>query len=126
MLAAYLVASVASYFPQYLAYFNELVWDRRTAYRYLSDSNLNWGQGKYFLQDYLAAHPDAVMASSRVTSGQLIAIPDELVGVTVDPGAYAWLRQNFSPVDTVSWIYLVYDVSPRQITELCDVKSICP
>ncbi len=126
VLAACLVASVASYFPQYLAYFNEFIWDRRTAYRYLSDSNLNWGQGKYLLQDYLAAHPDAAMASSRVASGQLIAIPDELVGVTVDPAEYAWLRENFSPADTVGWIYLVYNISPQQIAELCKLRSLCP
>ena len=43
-LVAYQVASVASYYPHFLPYFNELVWDRRQAYKILADSNLDWGQ----------------------------------------------------------------------------------
>ena len=49
VLAAYLVVSVLSYYPYYLSYFNEIVWDRRDAYKYLADSNLDWGQGEYYL-----------------------------------------------------------------------------
>ncbi len=126
VLAAYLVGSVASYYPQYLAYFNEIVWDRKTAYKYLANSNLNWGQGQNYLKDYMAAHPEAVFEPDRVRSGLLVVLPDELVGVTVDPGKFAWLRDNFQPVDTVDYIYLVYKISPLEIEQLCRTRSICP
>jgi hypothetical protein len=124
ILAVYLVASVLSYYPQYLAYFNELVWDRRTAYRYLSDSNLNWGQGKYYLQDYLSRHPDAVYEPEKVESGLIVMSPDDLVGVTDDPQKFAWLRQNFEPIDTVADVYLIYDVTPQALDQLCKTRSI--
>ena len=39
----YIVGTV-SIFPHYLAYFNELVGGARNGYRYLVDSNLDWGQ----------------------------------------------------------------------------------
>ena len=126
ILTLYLIASVLSYFPQYLAYFNELVPDRRMAYQYLSDSNLNWGQGKYYLQDYLTRHPNAVYEPDQVQSGLIIVSPDDLVGVTDDPRKFAWLRENFKPVDTVAYVYLVYDVSPQSLDQLCKTKSICP
>ena len=126
VLSLYLVSSVFSYYPQYLAYFNELVWDRKTAYRYLSDSNLNWGQGKYYLQDYLSKHPEAVYEPDKIQSGEIIASPDDLVGVTDDPQKFAWLRENFEPVGTVAYVYLIYDISQEDLAQLCKTKSICP
>ena len=126
ILALYLVSSVFSYYPQYLAYFNEMVWDRKTAYKYLSDSNLNWGQGKYALQEYQSKHPDAVYEPDKIESGLLILSPDDLVGVTDDPQKFAWLRENFEPVDSVADVYLIYDISPQDLNQLCKAKSICP
>jgi len=38
------IVGTASIFPHYLAYFNELVGGARNGYRYLVDSNLDWGQ----------------------------------------------------------------------------------
>ena len=116
-----------SYYPQYLAYFNELVWDRKTAYKYLSDSNLNWGQGKYYLQDLSFKRIlDAVYEPEKIESGLIIVSPDDLVGVTDDPQKFAWLRENFEPVDTVAYVYLIYDVSPQDLDQLCKTKAICP
>jgi hypothetical protein len=126
ILTLYLVCSVLSYYPQYLAYFNELVWDRKTAFRYLSDSNLNWGQGKYYLQDYFSSHPEAVYEPGNIESGLIVMSPDDLVGVTDDPHKFAWLRENFEPIDTVADVYLVYDVSPQALDRLCKTKSVCP
>ena len=126
ILALYLVSSVLSYYPQYLAYFNELVWDRKTAYKYLSDSNLNWGQGKYALQEYQSKHPDAVYEPDKIESGLIVVSPDDLVGVTDDPQKFAWLRENFKPIDTVADVYLIYDISPQDLEQLCKTKSICP
>ena len=126
LLTLYLVSSVLSYYPQYLAYFNELVWDRKTAYKYLSDSNINWGQGKYYLQDYLSKHPEAIYEPDRIESGQIIASPDDLIGVTDDPQKFAWLRENFEPAGTVADVYLIYDISQQDLEQLCKIKSICP
>ena len=126
LLTLYLVSSVLSYYPQYLAYFNELVCDRKTAYKYLSDSNINWGQGKYYLQDYLSKRPEADYEPEKIESGQIVASPDDLLGVTDDPQKFAWLRENFEPVGTVASVYLIYDISPQDLEQLCKTKSICP
>lgn len=42
--------------PNYLAYFNELVGGPDRAYRYLVDSNLDWGQDLKGLKRYMDAH----------------------------------------------------------------------
>ncbi|MBN1901243.1 hypothetical protein JW926_07970 [Candidatus Sumerlaeota bacterium] len=41
-------------FPDYISYFNPLVKDKKTAFRYLKDSNVDWGQDIKPLGKYLA------------------------------------------------------------------------
>jgi hypothetical protein len=54
----WLVAANAYIYPQYLAYFNELVGGPRNGSRYLADSNIDWGQDLRRLAGYAARHPD--------------------------------------------------------------------
>ncbi len=126
-LMAYLMISVLSYYPHYLAYFNELVWDRKYAYKYLADSNLDWGQGRYYLEEYLSAHPEAVYAPAGVMSGQLVVSASDLVGATTweNPDQYKWLRDNFQPTRAIAYQYLVFDISPQDLQRLCSQTSYC-
>ncbi len=52
--AWYVVSSVAT-FPHYLAYFNELAGGPEHGYKYLVDSNLDWGQDLKGLKRYMDA-----------------------------------------------------------------------
>ena len=65
VLAIYLVVSVLSYYPHYISYFNEFVWNRTMSYKYLLDSNLDWGQNKNYLSQYMKAHPSAMFRTSK-------------------------------------------------------------
>ena len=48
----YLIGSIRI-FPHYLAYFNELVGGPKNGYKYLADSNLDWGQDVKLLKQYM-------------------------------------------------------------------------
>jgi 4-amino-4-deoxy-L-arabinose transferase-like glycosyltransferase len=105
-------ASSLSFHPHYVSYFNELIGDRKTMYRYLADSNVDWGQSQPYLVRYLnAAHPlpVAVNPESPVT-GRVVVNVNRLVGVDVPREKYAWLRDRFEPVGHVAYSWLVYDV----------------
>jgi len=117
-LSAYLVISVLSYYPHYIPYFNELVLDRRMAYQYLADSNIDWGQNGWFLRQYWSQHPGAHVDPEKPTSGRVIVGVNNLVGITAKSETYRWLRENFRPIDTVGYSYLVYDISPEQLKDL--------
>lgn len=56
LLCAWYLASALWIFPHYLAYFNELVGGPRQGYRYLVDSNLDWGQDVKGLKRYMEQH----------------------------------------------------------------------
>lgn len=112
---AYLILSVLSYFPHYLAYFNELVPDRRLAYKVLADSNLDWGQSDWYLSQYIKANPDVVVEPQRLASGKFVVGVNRLVGIMADAEKFEWIRENFEPVDTIAYSYLIYQISPEDI-----------
>jgi 4-amino-4-deoxy-L-arabinose transferase-like glycosyltransferase len=109
-LILWLVVSLISYYPDYLAYFNELILDRRTTYRYLANSNLNWRQSQRYLEDWLVDHPEATVNPATPTSGLIIFDPNKLNGTPRNqvPDKYAWLRDNFDPIDIVAHTYPVF------------------
>jgi 4-amino-4-deoxy-L-arabinose transferase-like glycosyltransferase len=108
----YLVVSVLSYFPHYISYFNELVTDRRFAYRILADSNLDWGQNQWYLARYEEDHPEAHISPEQPVDGTVVVGVNEFLGILGSPDTYAWLRCCYQPVDTVAYSYLVFEVPP--------------
>ncbi len=56
LLAALAISSLAA-FPDYISYTGELAGPRIHACRLMADSNLEWGQDRWYLQQYLRQHP---------------------------------------------------------------------
>jgi hypothetical protein len=56
-LALWMVVGTVGVFPDEIAFFNELVGGPEQGYRYLVDSNLDWGQSFKELRDWLDANP---------------------------------------------------------------------
>jgi len=120
----YLVVSTLSYFPYYLPYFNEIVWNRSYAYKFLADSNLDWGQGRQALEQYLASNPNVSYPTKYVRTGRFIVSVNDLVGIK-DPEVYAWLRENFEPVGHVAYSNLIFEITPDEKQALCLNSSYC-
>jgi hypothetical protein len=55
-MAVWYVGAVLFIAPHYLAYFNELIGGSGNGYKYLVDSNLDWGQDLKGLKKYMDAH----------------------------------------------------------------------
>jgi hypothetical protein len=84
MVAAVLLAAIDSLRsgPDYLSFFNVYVRPSE-AYRLLTDSNLDWGQGLLALRDYESAHPNDEISLAYFGS--------------VDPRAYEIKARLLSP-----------------------------
>ena len=67
--------------PFHLTYFNEIIGGPRNGYRYIADSNVDWGQGLKALRDYLeaASWPDVKLSSFT------FFIRPELYGIEATP-----------------------------------------
>lgn len=111
-LVGYLAVSVLSWFPHYIPYFNELVWDRKQAYRILADSNVNWGQDRDSVAAYLAAHPKVALEPESPRTGWILVDVNSLLGIlkSQSPERYRWLRDHHRPSGHLNYSYLLFHV----------------
>ncbi len=115
--------------PDYLTYFNVLVRPQKSWY-YLTDSNLDWGQGLIALRDYELKHPgeslrlayfgsvnpalygvraEPLAPEERVT-GKIVIGASALSGqVLPDPNSYRWLLQH-KPGEMLDRSMFLYDI----------------
>jgi hypothetical protein len=112
---AAVVVSMLSYYPHFLAYFNELVPERTQAYRFLADSNLDWGQYGDYLEEYRRREPGSVFEPDKPVAGTILVRANMLVGVVGDPNRFRWLRERFRPVGHIGYGILVYRVTPAEL-----------
>lgn len=117
ILFIYLIVSTLSYFPHYLSYFNEIVWDRKQAYKLLADSNIDWGQDEWYLNEYKRKNSEIKVNPEFPTSGRIVVSVNNLVGI-FDPEKFKWLRENFEPVDSIAYSYLIYNVNPEDLKKI--------
>jgi hypothetical protein len=68
--------------PHHLSYFNELAGGPEQGWRWLAESNIDWGQDLLFLKDWLARHPEAAGSVRLAYYG---GIGPHLVGVRAPP-----------------------------------------
>jgi hypothetical protein len=140
MLTAWVGLSTLSYYPHFLSYFNELVPDRKLAYRYLADSNLDWGGNRWYLAEHIRRHsgvtvdPDypansnldwggnrylaeyirrhsRVVEPGKPQTGLIVVPVNALVGVG-NPEQYRWLG-NILALWTRSRIHFWFTTSKR-------------
>jgi 4-amino-4-deoxy-L-arabinose transferase-like glycosyltransferase len=104
--------SSLSFHPYYLSYSNELIGDRKNMFRYLADSNVDWGQCTDELARYLASDEGrgAAVNPESPTRGRVVVNVNSLVGVSGSADRYRWLREGFEPVAHVCHAWLVYEV----------------
>lgn len=117
ILAGWTAASALSYYPHFISYFNEFVPNRKLAYRYLADSNLDWRGNDWYLTQYIRRHPGVIIDPRKPTPGRIIVPVNALVGVNRSPEEYKWLRDHFTPVDHIAYSYLVYDVPKEMLPQ---------
>lgn len=138
-LIGWLAVSAITIFPHHLAYFNELVGGPDEGYRYLVDSNLDWGQdlkglaryqrehalGKIYLAYFGTADPDTYgIEYECMPSYGLLACDDAPIprsgtlavsatclqgGCTADPQAYRWLLDE-TPVAKIGYSIFIYEL----------------
>jgi hypothetical protein len=117
--------------PDYLTYFNILV-RPQNRWRYLTDSNLDWGQGLIALRDYEWQHPQeplhlayfgsinpalygvraTPLAPKERATGKVVIGASSLSGqVLPDPYSYRWLL-SYPPTQMVDRSMFVYQIQP--------------
>jgi len=112
------VVSVGSYYPHLIPYFNEIVLDRKMAYSYLADSNLDWGQNSRAVHRFLDSNPEVALAPKAPTVGRAL-FPANFVAGVFPTTADHWIRQTrLQPSAHVGYAHLLFDVTQADLDRL--------
>jgi len=121
LLVAFQTISVFSYFPHFLPYTNEFIWNKKMAFKKLGDTNLSYGEGKKFLENYLLENKEAVFAPDSIISGKIVMDANRVLGLNTPFGETknksTWVK-DLTPVDHIHSEYTIYDITPRMADSL--------
>jgi hypothetical protein len=126
-LLLWLAAASFSVHPQYISYFNEIAGGPANGWRWLLDSNLDWGQDDDYVRDVYLPHspvPVRLNPGGPIT-GRVAVNLNRLIGL--DPAIaerYAWLRENFRPVARIRQTWWVYDVTEAGLQRCCADRTM--
>ncbi len=110
-LLIYELVSVGLYFPHFLPYTNELITNKKLAYKKIADTNICYGEGQKYLIQYMRAHPEAVYMPSKITRGRIIMEVNEMLNLNIlTMRKYDWATQLI-PADHIHSQYLIFDIS---------------
>ncbi len=135
LLLIWVVGSNILVFPSYLAYFNETIGGPKEGYKYLVDSNLDWGQDlirlRQFMDDnnipyvkidyfgggnldyYLNGRYQVWGFDKKPTSGWFAISASAIQWNSLNPpsqGSYHWLTDYYKPVAQIGYSIFVYHV----------------
>ena len=96
-------------FPDYLAYFNEIIGGNDNGYKYLVDSNLDWGQNRTYAKSYAREHGILFQPEKLPATGQVMVCANELQGI-LNRSKYRMLREEYEPVGSARPNWLVFDL----------------
>lgn len=115
----YVAVSVGSYFPHMIPYFNEILTDRKLAYRFLADSNLDWKQDTWEVERFLHNHPDVILEPKERVAGRILVSGDLLAGVWPRKADYFLRLERLQPVAQVGYGHFLF-VVPAQADGKCE------
>lgn len=108
------VISAAFISPYYLSYFNEITGGPKYGWKYLADSNIDWGLGEKEIAKYIEKNPVPVRkgAGCEYLPGRVAIRANELIelGDMGERTCRAWLRK-LTPIDHVAG-YIIFDIQP--------------
>src|SRR5574337_565980 len=106
---AYAIISFYYYFPNLIAYTNELVLPKRNAYKIFADSNIDYRQSNFWLEKYLQEHPDVKSVPRIPQTGKFIIGINQYLDLN-NEHKNDWIK-NFKPIGQVQHSYLLFSIN---------------
>ena len=117
-LLVYQAISVFSYFPHFLPYTNEFIINKKLAYTKIADTNICYGEGAKYLQQYLAKNPGTIYSPEKPTPGKIILEVNEMLNLNMATiHKFDWAK-SLRPVDHIHSQYLVFDIDKQTADSL--------
>ena len=102
----YLLATYYYFFPNLISYSNEFIPIKKDAYKIMADSNIDFGQGWYALQEYMKKDPGAqIVTPERVKGNKFVIGVNDYLDLKGDH-KYSWIY-DIKPDEQINHCFLV-------------------
>ncbi len=102
--------SVANYFPHFLPYTNEFIWNKKNAYKTFGDANLFYQEGHYFVKEYLQKNNDIQYEPTMPVKGKVLVSIEHYYDWW-NLGKVKWLRDlHLEPIGHFHSQFLLFEV----------------
>jgi hypothetical protein len=98
----------ALYWGNPFAFTNAAVWPKRSAWRLMADSSLDYGQDRERIPRWLAGK-DSVLNPVHIVPGHDTINLNAFVGLP-DPERYRWLREHVPPAGHIGYTHLFWEI----------------
>lgn len=100
--------SIGRYWTQFYPYTNEMVWDKKNAWRWVGHANLDINQGFLAARRYLSIHPDVQVLRDQPAKGKYLVGVSDYLDIW-NTGKFDWIRKY--PVSgEVAFTWLIIEV----------------
>ncbi len=113
LLALYSLVSYYIFFPNLLSYTNELIVNKRDAYKLIADSNIDFGQDEFIVEKYLKNNPDVQVAGAEPKKGKFVIGVNDYLDLD-GSHKYAWIGK-FNTTSRVGYAHLLINVTEEDL-----------
>lgn len=112
-----------------LSFSNAIVYPKKHAYRYLADSNLDWGQNRDRRHEAFVRHmlQDVPFDPVHILPGKNVFSVNQLLGVFWNFEQHRWIRDHGRPLKHINHTELLFEVSQREFyTFMSSERTVQP
>jgi hypothetical protein len=114
---AYTFISVAFYYPYLIPYTNEFITNKKTLYRKIYDSSVDYGQSDSSLNSFIAKHPQYKKASPVPDTGKYAVLMGQVINTYFrEANPYRWY-QRFEPTGQSKFVILTFDIKEDDLVK---------
>lgn len=113
---------ISIYYNNILAFTNSIIFEKKYAYRYLTDSSIAWNQASHSSYEWVDQNnlSRKIINQNPLKEGYNLIHLNVLTGV-LNYNRYKKLRENILPIDHINYTHFLFDLSKIDI-ELMDHK----
>jgi hypothetical protein len=101
----YTLSTYYYFYPNLISYSNELILEKKDAYKIMADSNIDFGQGWYSLEKYLKKDPDLQIITPEPKQGKFVIGVNDYLDLKGDH-KYSWIY-DIKPDEQINHCFLV-------------------
>jgi hypothetical protein len=111
----YTLITVAVYYPYIIPYTNEFITNKKTVYRKIWDSSIDYGQSDSSINHFVAMHPEYKRASAVADTGKYAVRMGEVVNTYLrNANPYKWY-QALEPTGHYRYTILLFDIKRKDL-----------